>query len=118
MSKRASSNSSRRNAPIPIYVACVLLATVFWLVFLSSKINGFAAILYALFLPLTSIPYILWVVDKEGQEPEEYFKDLYGGRTGLMWVVCVFMMVVVSGLSSVVAIVILGALGVVFSLFK
>ena len=56
-------------------------------------------------------------MDKEGQEPEGYFKDQYAGRTGLMWVARAFMMVVVSVLRSVAAIVILGALGVVFGLF-
>jgi hypothetical protein len=118
MSKRASSKSGKGNTPIFIYVACVLLAMAFWLVFFGSKINGFAAILYVLFLPLTSTPYVLWVVTKEGQESEEYFKDQYAGSTGLMWIVRVFMMFVVCGLSSVAAIMILGALGVVFSLFK
>jgi hypothetical protein len=36
--------------------------------------KGFAATLYILFLPLTGTPSVLWFLDKEGQEPEEYFK--------------------------------------------
>jgi len=78
--------------------------------------DGFARTLFVLFLPLTATPYILWVVHKEGQEPETYFKDTYGGQTGLMWVVRVFMMVVVSTMSSVAAIMILGAFGLIFRL--
>ncbi|MGA2446747.1 MAG: hypothetical protein ABSG50_15125 [Opitutaceae bacterium] len=108
----------RQNVPTLIYVACVLLAMVFWLVLISSKMVGFAKTLYVLFLPLTGTPYILWVVHKEGQEPEGYFKDTYAGHAGLMWVVRVFMMVVVSVLSSIAAIMILGAFRLVFRLFK
>src|SRR5437870_7009745 len=109
---------SRQKVSTLIYVACVLLAMVFWLVLFSSRMDGFANALYLLFLPLTGTPYILWAVHKEGQEPEGYFKDAYAGHAGLMWVVRVFMMVVVSVLSSVVAIMILGAFGLVFRLFK
>jgi hypothetical protein len=80
--------------------------------------KGFAATLYILFLPLTGTPYVLWFVDKEGQEPEEYFKDQYSGSAELMWFVRVVMMVAVSSLSSFAAILILGAFAVVLGLFK
>jgi hypothetical protein len=80
--------------------------------------KGFAATLYILFLPLTGTPSVLWFVDKEGQEPEEYFKDQYSGSAGLMWFVRVFMMVAVSSLSSFAAILLLGVFAVVLGLFK
>jgi hypothetical protein len=79
--------------------------------------KGFAATLYILFLPLTATPYVLWFVDKEEQEPEEYFKDQYGSA-GWMWFTHVYMMVVASVLSSFAAILILGAFAVVLGLFK
>jgi hypothetical protein len=60
---------------ILIYAACVILAMVFWLILFGSQMDDFARALYILFLPLTATPYILWVVHKEGQEPEGYFKD-------------------------------------------
>ena len=90
---------------------------VFWIVLFSSKMEGFAKSLYFIFLPLTGIPYILWVVHKEGQEPAEYLKDTYGSHPGSIWVVRFFLMFVVSSMSSVAAIVILGAFGFVFRLF-
>jgi len=108
----------KQNVPILIYVPCVLLAMVFWFVLFSSRMHGFAETLYFLFLPVSGTPYILWIVHKEGQEPEGYFKDTYAGHAGLMWVDRVFMMVVVSVFSSVAAIMILGAFGLVFRLFK
>jgi len=107
-----------RNAPIPVYVACVILATVFWFVLFSSRMDGSAKNLYVLFLPLTGCPYILWVVHKEGQEPEGYFKDAYGGHAGVMWGVRMFMLVVVSCLSSAASFVIFGILWLVFREFK
>jgi hypothetical protein len=57
MSKRASSKSPKGHPPILIYVTCVLLASVFWVVLWSSRMKGFAATLYILFLPLTGTPY-------------------------------------------------------------
>jgi len=108
----------RRNAPTMIYVACVLLAMIYWLVLFGSRMDGLARNLYVLLLPLIGTPFILWVVHKEGQEPEGYFKDTYAGRAGAMWAVRVFMMIVASVLSSVVAIMILGAFGLVFHLVK
>lgn len=80
--------------------------------------DGLVNTLYFVFLPLTGTPYILWAVHKEGQEPEGYFKDTYAGHDGLMWGVRVFMMVVVSLLSSVAAIIVLCVLGFIFRLFK
>ena len=79
---------------------------------------GLTAALYLLFLPLVGTPYILWVVHKEGQEPDDYFKTAYSGSVGLMWVVRLFMMLIVSVLSLVAAILILGAFGFVAALFK
>src|SRR5882724_10136033 len=108
----------RRDVPILIYVPGLLLAMVFYIVFLSSRMEGVTAALYLLLLPLIGSPYILWVVHKEGQEPEGYFKDTYAGHAGLMWVVRGFMMVVVSVLSLFAAIMIFGAFGLVFSMFK
>lgn len=111
--------------PVLICVVCVLLAMVFWFVFIvrvdhfaRTPIDDFAKTLYVLFLPLTSTPYILWVVHKEGQEPGGYFKDAYAGHAGFMWFIRVFMMGVASGLSSVAAFVVLGTFGLVFYLFK
>jgi hypothetical protein len=95
----------------------VLFAAVFWVVLWDSRMNGFAKILYILFLPLTGTPYILWLVDTEGQQPEEYLKDQYGSA-GWMWFARVYLMVAVSALSSVAAILILGAFAVVFGLLK
>lgn len=101
-----------------IYMACLILAMIFWLVFILSGMEGLASKLYALLLPLTGAPYILWVVHNEGEESGGYFKDTYAGYAGLMWVVRVFMMVVVSVLSLFAVIVIFGVFGLVFSVFK
>lgn len=109
---------SRHNVPTLLYFASVLLAMAFWFVLFSSRMDGFASDLYFLFIPLIGTPYILWVVHKEGQEPEGYYKDTYAGHAGLMWCVRFLMMVVVSVLSLVAAIIILGALSLVFDLFK
>jgi hypothetical protein len=84
----------------------------------SSRIKGFAASLYILFLPLTGAPYILWLVDNEGQEPEEYFKDQYSGRGGLMVRSCLDDGRGLSSLSLAAAILILGTFAVVLGLFK
>jgi hypothetical protein len=107
-----------RNVPIMIYIACLALAVIYWLVFILAGMEGLTSTLYFFLLPLIGIPYILWIVHHEGREPEEYFQDTYAGHTGLMWVVRIFMMGVVSTLSSVAAILILGAAGFVYGLFK
>jgi hypothetical protein len=106
------------NVPTLLYFASVLLAMAFWFVLFSSRIDGFANDLYFLFMPLIGTPYVLWVVHKEGQEPEGYYKDTYAGHAGLMWCIRIFMMVVVSALSSVAAIIILCALSLISTLFK
>jgi hypothetical protein len=108
----------KQNVPTLIYVPGLLLAMVYYIVFLRSGMDSFTVTLYSLLLPLTGAPYILWVVKKEGQEPEKYFKDTYAGRAGWMWVVRGFMMVIVSVLSLFAAIVIFGAFGLLFNLFK
>jgi hypothetical protein len=100
-------------APMMIFVVCVLLAGI-WLIM---ALNSRTGILGVVFLPLTASPYILWVVHKEGQEPEGYLKETYGSDL-MMWVARVFMMVVISALSSIIAITILGIAGLVFGLFK
>lgn len=101
-----------------IYAACLFLAMIYWLVFILSGMEGLASKLYFIVLPLAGTPYILWVMHHEGQEPEGYFQDTYAGHAGLVWVVRVFMMVVVSTLSLVVAILMLGAAGYIYGLFK
>jgi hypothetical protein len=80
--------------------------------------NDFATTLYVFFLPLTATPYIMWVIHKEGQEPEEYLKEMYAGSVGLMWFVRVFMMVVVSLLGSILAVLVLGAAAFIVSLLQ
>ena len=77
-------------------------------------LNSRTGILGIVFLPLTATPYILWVVHKEGQEPEGYLKETYGSDL-MMWVARVFMMVVISALSSIIAITILGIAGLVLA---
>jgi hypothetical protein len=88
----------RVSAPIIIYGACAMLAMIFWLVWFAAGMG----MLGIVFLPLTSTPFILWVVHKEGQEPERYFQQTYADSALLMWVVLVFMMIVVSALISLV----------------
>lgn len=61
----------QQDAPKSIYALCGLLAAAFWLVFLSTGMDDFTKTLYVFFLPLTAAPYIMWVIHKEGQEPEE-----------------------------------------------
>ena len=73
-----------------VYVPCVILATVYWLVKEHSRMDEFASNLYFLLLPLTGTPYLIWVVQGESREPEGYFKTTYGGHAGLMWGVRVF----------------------------
>src|SRR5262249_10707372 len=97
-------------APMMIFVVCVLLAGI-WLIMV---LNSRTGILGIVFLPLTPTPYILWVVHKEGQEPEGYLKETYGSDL-MMWVARVFMMVVISALSSIIAITILGIAGLVLA---
>ena len=106
-----------RNNPIGIYVLCVLLALAFWFVFASTKMDDVTKTVYFLFLPLTSCPFMMWVIHKEGNEPPEYFKDAYGGNLGLMWFVRMFMMVVISALGSVAAILIFGVIALIARLF-
>ena len=110
-------NGAQRQ-PALIYLACVLLAIAFWVVFFRSRMDGVATILFVLFLPLTGTPYVVWVVHREGKEPQKYFDDAYAGHSGLMWVVRIFMMLVVSLLSSVVAIAVLAGFTLVTRLFK
>jgi hypothetical protein len=100
-----------------IYVLCVFLAMAFWLVFFSTRMDNFAKTVYVFFLPLTATPYIMWVIHKEGQEPEGYLKEVYGGYIGLMWFGRIFMIVVVSTLGSITALLLLGAIGLIASLF-
>jgi hypothetical protein len=101
-----------------IYLLCVLLAMAFWFVFISTEMDGFAKTVYVFFLPLTATPYIMYVIYKEGQEPDGYLKETYGGSAGSIWLVRVFMMVVVSALSSIAALLVFGAIGLVASLFR
>ena len=107
----------QQNVPKSIYVLSFLFAMAFWLVFDTTRMDNFTKTLYFFFLPLTATPYIMCVIHKEGQEPEEYLKKTYGGHVGLMWFVRIFMMVVVSTLSSVAALLVLGAIGLIASLF-
>jgi hypothetical protein len=107
----------KRNIPKPIYGLCVLLTMAFWFVLDSTRMDGFGKIIYFIFLPLTSAPYIMCVIHKEGQEPDSYFKDTYGSHPGLMWFVRSFMMVVLSLLNSVAALLVFGAIGIVASFF-
>jgi hypothetical protein len=88
----------RVSVPLVIYGACAMLAIIFWLVWFAARMG----MLGVVFLPLTSTPYILWIVHKERQEPERYFKETYADSALLMWLVRVFMMIVVSALSSFV----------------
>jgi|GEM_PF-2669692 len=108
----------KSKVPILVYAPSLLLAMVFYFVFLRSRMVGLTAALYSLLLPLVGTPYILWVVHKEGQESDGYFKDAYSGSVGLMWVVRLFMMLIVSVFSLVAAILIFGAFGFVATLFK
>jgi len=61
-------------APMMIFVVCVLLAGI-WLIMV---LNSRTGILGIVFLPLTAAPYMLWVVHKEGHEPEGYLKETHG----------------------------------------
>src|SRR5438045_2446451 len=94
----------RSNVPILVYVPSLLLAMIFYIVFLRSRMVGLTAALFSLLLPLVGTPYILWVVHKEGQEPDSYLKHAYSDSVGLMWLVRLFMMLIVSVLSLVAAI--------------
>ena len=107
----------QQNVPKLIYALCFLLAMAFWFVFDTTRMDDFAETVYFLFLPLTATPYIMCVIHKEGQEPDGYLKKTYGGHAGLMWFVRIFMMVVLSTLSSVAALLIFGAIGFIASLF-
>jgi len=69
---------------ILIYVFCTFLAMAYWLIFFSTNMRGFAKILYLIFLPFTSTPFIIWVIHREGQESEDYLKKWYGGSIGQM----------------------------------
>jgi len=57
-----------------IFVVCVLLTGI-WLIMV---LNSRTGILGIVFLPLTAAPYMLWVVHKEGHEPEGYLKETHG----------------------------------------
>ena len=57
-----------------IFVVCVLLAGIGLIMVLNSG----TGILGIVFLPLTGAPYMLWVVHKEGHEPEGYLKETHG----------------------------------------
>jgi len=79
--------------------------------------DNIAETVYVFFLPLTATPYIMWVIHKEGQEPEEYLKEQYGGHIGLMWFVRIFMMLVISTLGSFAVLLIFGAVGFIARVF-
>jgi hypothetical protein len=78
--------------------------------------DDIAKTVYVFLLPLTSSPYMIWVIHKEGQEPAEYFKDPYDNRVGWMWVVRISMMVIASSSSSVAAIFIFGMIALIVRL--
>jgi len=80
--------------------------------------DSFALTVYCLFLPLTAAPWMMCVIHKEGQEPDGYLKETYGGHAGLMWLVRIFMMVVLSALSSVAGLSVLGAVVLIASFFR
>ena len=107
----------KRDVPRFIYALCVLLAMAFWFVFMRTRMDDLAKIVYVLFLPLTASPYIMWVIHKEGQEPEGYFKETYSGNIGLMWFVRIFMMTIISILGLFVALAIWAAIAFIASLF-
>jgi len=108
---------AKRDVPKFVYGMCTFLVMAFWFVFDATRMDGFAKIAYFLLLPLTSAPYIMCVIHKEGKEPDSYLKDTYGGHPGLMWLVRIFMMVVLSVLNSAAALLVFGAVGFVASLF-
>ena len=89
----------------------------FWFVLNTTTMNDFARAVYCLFLPLTATPYIMFVIHKEGQKSYEYWEGVYGGHAGFAWVARIFMMVVVSALSSVAALLIFGAVRFIVNLF-
>lgn len=72
---------------------------------------------YASLMPLIATPYIMYVIHKEGQEPRRYLEEMYYSRIGLMWFVRIFMMVVMSALSSIAAILVMGAIALIASSF-
>ncbi len=104
------------DAPKILYALCVLLAMAYWMIFLSTDMGDLAKNLFILFLPLVSTPYILWIVHSDRREPEERLKERYGGTYG-MWFIRIFMIVVISVLSLVAAIMVLGVPALIIRLF-
>lgn len=79
--------------------------------------DDFVRALYFLFLPLATTPYLIWVIHNEGKDPEWYFKEMYDGSVGLMWLVRIFMMLLIATFSSIVALLVLSAIGPIGGLF-
>ena len=90
-----------------------MLAIIFWLLWFAAGMG----MLGIVFLPLTSTPYILWVVHKEGQEPERYFKETYADSALFMWVVRAFMLIVISALISLVLFLVFLVVFIIFGAF-
>lgn len=105
----------QQNVPKLIYALCILLAMAFWFVLDTTRMDNFTKTVYFLFLPLTATPYIMCVIHKEG--PDGYLEAAYGGHPRLTWFVRIFMMVVLSTLSSVAALLVFGAIGFIVRLF-
>ncbi len=104
---------TKQNVPKYIYAICVIFALGYWFVFIRTNMDNLAKVVYAAFMLMIATPYIVWVIHKEGEEPKEYFQEMYGGKAGLIWFVRIFMMVVVSTLSLVAAIIVFGVIGLI-----
>jgi len=103
-------------APKWIYVLCALLAIAFSIVAFDLHTDLAKTLCFLLF-PLSATPFALWLVEKEAQEPEQYFHEMYGGFVWLKWVVRFVIMVVVAAMCFWVVLLVLGAVGLIVQLF-
>jgi hypothetical protein len=107
-----------------IFVLTGLLITVWWFVFFSIEESmgmyfNTTKKVFLLFLPLTSTPYIIWVIHKESHEGEEYLNKMYDSRfPWLRWFVYAFMMVVISALGTIILLLIAGVIGLIYNIFQ
>ena len=108
-----------KHAPKFIYVLCVLLGAVWWIILFSveSRMDTIIKTLYTLFLPLTAAPYFIWAIYEMGKEPEKYSKRIYDESVSF-WLTNIIMMVMGSVLFSFIGLVIMGAIVLIVSLFR
>jgi hypothetical protein len=80
-----------------LLVFCTILAFGWLLlVFDAPDTRAFRYYILIWFLPLTASPYIMWVMHREGQEPDFFNQNYPDSSLFAVWFIRIFMMVIIS----------------------